>query len=109
MNPHALHREEKPEQEYYSFILFVISNGTNSERARENLERLCKEWMPGHHEIKVVDVVEQFDIALDYNILLTPAVVVKKPEPQITIHGDLSNASKFVDALNLDKGREDDS
>lgn len=109
MKPHALHREEKPEQEYYSFILFVINDGANSERARENLERLCKEWIPRRHEIKVVDVVEQFEVALDYNILLTPAVVVKDPEPRITIHGDLSNASKFVDALNLDRGRKDDN
>lgn len=109
MKPQALHREERPDQEYYSFVLFVIDNGANSERARENLERLCNEWMPRRHEIKVVDVVEQFEIALDYNILLTPAVVVKKPEPMITIHGDLSDASKFVDALNLDKRNKDGS
>lgn len=92
----------------YSFILFIISNGDNSGRARENLERLCKKWLPGRHEIEVVDVIKDFQTALDYNILLTPSVVVTKPEPQKTIHGDLSDPDKFVKALNLHDQEKDD-
>lgn len=94
---------------HYSFILFVISNGDNSARAQENLERLCKKWLPGRHNIKVVDVLEDFQTALDYNILLTPSVVVTKPEPRKVIHGDLSDPHKFIEALNLNEEKKDDS
>ncbi len=86
---------------HYSFTLFIISGGENSERARENLERLCRKWLPGRHKIEVVDVLEDFQAALDHNILLTPSVVVTGPAPGVTIHGDLSDTRKFLDILNL--------
>ncbi|MEX2574633.1 MAG: circadian clock KaiB family protein [Balneolaceae bacterium] len=94
---------------HYSFILFVIENGTHSKHARENLERLCKKWLPGSYHIDEVDVVKNFQTALDYNILLTPAVVITNPEPRMTIHGDLSDARSFVEALHLDQEEKNDS
>ncbi len=102
MGTFALKKADTPDHENYTFVLFVIEEGTNSEQARKNLESLCEEWLPGRHEIEVVDVVDDFQVALDYNILLTPAVVIVEPEPRTTIHGDLSDTQKFVDALNLD-------
>lgn len=53
-------------------------------------------------------MIKDFQTALDYNILLTPSVVVTKPEPQKTIHGDLSDPDKFVKALNLHDQEKDD-
>ena len=87
----------------YFFVLFVIKDAENSKRAQTNLERLCEKWLAGKYQIDVVDVVDDFQSALDYNILLTPSVVVKHPEPQLTIHGDLSDPQNFIDALNLDQ------
>jgi len=87
----------------YTFVLFVIKDAEHSKRAHANLERLCEKWLAGKYQIETVDVVEDFQTALDYNILLTPSVVVKYPEPRLTIHGDLSNAQNFIDALNLDQ------
>ncbi|MEX0773094.1 MAG: circadian clock KaiB family protein [Balneolales bacterium] len=108
MNSDAGQKVEKPEQVHYSLILFVISEGDHSKRARENLERLCEQWLPQRHHIKVVDVVEDFQTALDYNILLTPSVVVTSPEPLKIIHGDLSDARKFAEVLNLyEEGKDD--
>lgn len=97
-----------PEEVHYSIILFVINNGINSRRARKNLERLCEEWLPSRHKIEIVDVVKDFQTALDYDILLTPSVVVTDPKPRVTIHGDLSDASKFIDALNLEESEKDE-
>ncbi|MEX0719777.1 MAG: circadian clock KaiB family protein [Balneolaceae bacterium] len=91
----------------YSFTLFVIQEGENSERAIENLKRLCEKWLPGRYKINIVDVLEDFQTALDYNILLTPSVVITDPKPQITIHGDLSDSRKFVAALNLKEENEE--
>lgn len=99
---------EKHEQKEYSFILFIISGGDNSIRASENLKRLCESWLQGHYNIKVVDVIQDFQTALDYNILLTPSVIVEEPKPRITLHGDLSDEQKFIDALNLAKRRKNE-
>ena len=100
-------QEKEPEGMHYSFTLFVISGGDNSERARDNLEHFCKKWLPGRHEIDVVDVLEDFQTALDYNILLTPSVVVTDPKPKVTIHGDLSDTRKFLDILNVHEEEDD--
>lgn len=94
---------KKSEEIHYSFILFVVKDGDNSERARKNLRRLCQKWLPDRHTITEVDVVEEFQKALDYNVLLTPSVIVTEPEPQVVIHGDLSDPDKFLDALNLNE------
>ena len=101
MDPNADQKANKPEQLQYSLILFVISDGANSIRAKENLEQLCEKMLPQPYEIRVVDVVTDFQTALDYNILVTPSVVVTSPSPQKIIHGDLSDARKFAEAMNL--------
>lgn len=92
---------------HYSFILFIVKNGNNSERAQNNLNHLCEEWLPEDYTITVVDVVEDFQTALDHNILLTPAVIITEPEPEVVLYGDLSDSSKFIDALNLKSEKDD--
>ncbi|MEX0928625.1 MAG: circadian clock KaiB family protein [Balneolales bacterium] len=101
-------KAEKPEQLHYSLILFVVNEGTNSRRARNNLERLCEQWLPRRHTIRVVDVLKDYQTALDHNILLTPSVVIMSPEPRKIIHGDLSDESKFTELLNFKGENEDD-
>lgn len=94
---------------HYSFTLFIVEDGKNSERAHKNLKRLCEKWLAGRHTITVVDVVEDFQTALEHDILLTPSVIVTEPEPQVTLYGDLSDSNKFVDALNIDiEGERDE-
>lgn len=95
------HTNEQQDQLYYSLILFTINEGAHSERAQKNLENLCSKYLPGQHTLKIVDVVEDFQTALDYDILLTPTVVITEPKPRITIYGDLSDTEKFLDLLNL--------
>lgn len=98
----------KSEQACYTFKLFIVKEGAHSERARKNLENLCSKWLPGRYYIEVIDVLESFNTALKYNILLTPAVVVTEPKPRITIHGDLSDTRKLLDVLNIAESDQND-
>lgn len=107
MNTSSKQRVKGRETQAYTMILFVVSDGSNSRRARENLERLCEQYLPGRHRIEIVDVTKDFQAALDHNVLLTPSVVVTAPRPRITVHGDLSDPRKFINALNLDKEHDD--
>ncbi|MEX0608386.1 MAG: circadian clock KaiB family protein [Balneolaceae bacterium] len=102
MDKNAEQEKVKNEKELYSIILFVINDGAHSKRAEKKLKNLCEEWLPHRYDIEVVDVVKDFQTALDYNILLTPSVVITNPKPQVTIHGDLSDARKFIAALKLE-------
>ncbi len=91
--------QNNSEVTHYSFLLFVIKEGENSKNALKNLEHLCRKWLPGRHTIEVVDVVEDFQTALDHNILVTPSLVITDPKPQITIHGDLSDPDKLLNQI----------
>lgn len=107
MNECSKQRGKDQDSQAYTMILFVVSGGSNSRRARENLERLCEQYLPGRHRIEIVDVTKDFQAALDHNIVLTPSVVITAPPPRITVHGDLSDPQRFIDALHLDKKDDD--
>ena len=84
----------------YVLRLFVAGDEANSKKARENLTQLCETHLRGQYEIEIVDVLEDFQAALDSNVLLTPALIVVAPEP-ITIFGSLSDNEKVLGALGL--------
>jgi hypothetical protein len=81
-------------------VLFVAGREPNSELARENLAGIgagCGErW-----EVEIVDVLENYEAALRYNVLVTPCLVVVEPEPRVTIVGTLRDAEKVKAALRL--------
>jgi len=79
-------------------ILFVVGNEPNSLQARQNMKHLY-EIFDGLVEYEVIDVLEDFQTALEYNILATPALVRVYPEPQLTILGNLSDTERILALL----------
>lgn len=80
------------------FILFVVGNEPNSLQARQNMKHLC-EIIDGPVEYEVIDVLDNFQTALQYNILATPALVRVSPEPQLTILGNMSDTKRILRLL----------
>ncbi len=62
------------------------------------MEHLC-EIIDGPVEYEVIDVLDNFQTALQYNILATPALVRVNPEPQLTILGNLSDTKRILTLL----------
>ena len=79
-------------------ILFVVDNEPNSLQARRNMEHLC-EIIDGPVEYEVIDVLDNFQTALQYNILATPALVRVHPAPQLTILGNMSDTKRILRLL----------
>ncbi len=79
-------------------ILFVVGNEPNSLQARQNMKHLC-EIIDGPVEYEVIDVLDNFQTALEYNILATPALVRVSPEPQLTILGNMSDTKRILTLL----------
>jgi circadian clock protein KaiB len=82
------------------FILFVVGNEPNSRLARQNMADLSNTIMESI-EYTVVDVLEDFKTAVQYDILATPALVQIHPGPVITILGNLNDTSRVLSALGL--------
>lgn len=93
--------EETPERESYVLTLFVTGRTTRAERAIANLRRLCEEELDGCYELKVVDVLEQPQLAEDERILATPTLVKQLPPPLRRVIGDLSDKEKVLLGLDL--------
>ena len=87
----------------YRLHLFVAGTERNSRQARENLDRICSEYMTAECELVVTDVLENFKPALEAGVYVTPALVIDAPLPRLTVFGNLSDTEKLLDALGLEE------
>jgi circadian clock protein KaiB len=89
------------EDETYILRLFMADNEPNSKQAWENLERLQETHLKMPHKKEIVDVLEDFQTALENNVLVTPCLILDSPLPKVTIFGNLSDTEMVLAALRL--------
>jgi circadian clock protein KaiB len=87
----------------YGLMLFVAGDEPNSRLARQNLAKLCEDELKGQCRLDIINVLEDFDTAMKYGILLTPTLLRVQPEPRVTLIGNLSNLEKVYQALHVDE------
>ena len=86
----------------FRFRLYVADDALNSARAVSNLTALCRERLPGRHEIEVVDVFQHPERALADQIFLTPTLIKLAPSPVRRIVGSLGQTQNVLQALGLE-------
>lgn len=86
--------------EEYRFRLFVAGDEPNSCLAEQNLRALCLTHLPNRHSIEVIDVLQEFEVALLAQIMVAPAVVMVAPR-LVTLFGALTDQAKVLAALGL--------
>ena len=79
-------------------VLFIAGDGINSRKAMSNLEKLCNEHLNGR-DFEVVDVLEDHSKALEWKILLTPALLVFSGDEPVRITGSLDHGDRVLAAL----------
>ncbi|MEU8247885.1 circadian clock KaiB family protein [Nonomuraea sp. NPDC048916] len=85
----------------YSFRLYVAGQTARSLAAVANLRALCDTYLPGCHEIEVIDAAEQPNLAEEERILAIPIVIRTKPLPSFRVIGDLSDQARAAALLGL--------
>lgn len=85
----------------YQLKLYVVGQTESSRKALAHLRRMLDEELTGLYELKVVDVLENPQLAEEDKILATPTVVRVLPEPVRRIIGDLSDREKVLLGLDL--------
>jgi circadian clock protein KaiB len=81
--------------------LYVAGQSPKSLHALANLKQLCEEYLAGHYEIEVIDLIENPSLARGDDILAIPTLVRRLPEPLRRIIGDLSNTERVLVGLRL--------
>ena len=90
----------------FRFILFVAGEEVNSNLARKNLASLCDE-LGNNCRCRVLDVLEDFEAAVEHQILLTPSLLILEPKPGALIVGNLSDLSRVEQVLGIDVRRKE--
>ncbi len=85
----------------YLLMLYVAGDEQNSLLAKNNLTRICDEYLKGRFQIEEVDVLVDFATALKDRIFVTPTLVLAAPEPRARIVGNLGDKERVVSALRL--------
>jgi circadian clock protein KaiB len=93
------------DQEMWYLRLYVAGHSPKSETAVANLTALCDEYLAGHHEIEIVDLIDQPALARADDIVAIPTLVRRLPPPLRKIIGDLSNTERVLFGLRLQADR----
>jgi len=81
--------------------LYVTGRTDNSQRAIKNLENILENDLKNLYTLKVIDVLENPELAEEDKILATPTLARVLPPPVRKIIGDLSSKEKVLLGLDL--------
>ncbi len=101
MNDDQADDYENEEIVIWHLTLYIAGRTTKSLDAISNLKKLCEEYLAGHHEIEIIDLLEQPEFAEIDQIVAIPTLIRKLPEPIRKIIGDLSNKEKVLFGLEI--------
>ncbi|CAI9408361.1 Circadian clock protein KaiB [Pleomorphomonas sp. T1.2MG-36] len=83
-------------------ILYVAGETPKSLAAISNLERICREHLPGKYRIEVIDLKKNPQLAREHKIVAIPTLVRELPIPIRKIIGDLSDEQKVLINLKVE-------
>jgi len=85
----------------YVLKLYVTGQTPNSVRAIENLNKILSEEFKDMHELKIIDILENPQFAMDAKILVTPTLSSAFRGSIKRVVGDLGNREKVLSVLGL--------
>ncbi|MBF0452955.1 MAG: circadian clock KaiB family protein [Candidatus Magnetomorum sp.] len=85
----------------YKLKLFIAGNEPNSIQAINNINDILDSRIKDRYKLEIIDILNDFQSAIDHGVLVTPMLIIIEPLPETTIVGTLSNAEKVKAALRL--------
>ena len=85
----------------YILRLYVTGTTPNSQRAIENVRKICEEHLIGRYELEIIDIYQQPTLAKEGQIVAAPTLVKMLPLPLRKFIGDMSKTEKILLGLEL--------
>jgi circadian clock protein KaiB len=85
----------------WDLCLYITNMTPRSVSAVTKLKKICEQRLAGRYRIEVVDLLKDPERAISDQIVAIPTVVRRLPKPIRKTIGDLSNAERFLEALEL--------
>ena len=90
-----------PESPRGALTLYVSGASELSARAIADATALCGVHLGGRYDLAIVDVHEHSAPGLSSHVIATPTLIRNLPLPERRLVGDLSDAGKVLQALEL--------
>jgi circadian clock protein KaiB len=72
-----------------------------SQRAVENLRRVCERHLAGRVDLETIDIYQQPHLAELHQVVAAPMLVRLEPLPQRRLIGDLSDETRVLNGLEI--------
>jgi len=96
-----LPKKVKTREAHYVLRLYVSRSTLKSQRAIENIKRVCEEHLLGRYDLEVIDIHEHVNLARDEQIVAVPTLIKRLPLPLRRLVGDMSDLDKVLFGLDL--------
>jgi circadian clock protein KaiB len=90
-------------EEIYNLKLFVTGMSITSVRAIENIKAICEKYISDNYNLEIIDIHKHPATLLEYDIIACPTLVKESPGDFKKLIGDMSNESKVLSGLGIQK------
>ena len=87
--------------ETYVLRLYVSGATPRSTEAIAKIKDICEDYLPGHYDLKVIDIFQQPQLAVQEQILAAPTLVKQSPGRLRRMIGNLSNTRLILQRLGV--------
>lgn len=94
-----------PEDQRFTFRLFIAGAKPQSSRAVSNLKRICEQYLTGRYQIEVIDIYQDPARAALDNVLAVPTLIKEAPGAKQKLIGDLSDERQFLRSFGISDDR----
>ncbi|MGE0822101.1 MAG: circadian clock KaiB family protein [Candidatus Binatia bacterium] len=96
------------EEPVRKLLLFVAEGEAHSLAARTNVQKLLNTCGNVPQVLQIVNVLEDYQAALTYRVLVSPCLIQVEPPPRIMIVGTLEDVDQVRTALGLNAEEGED-
>ncbi|KJS00354.1 MAG: thiol-disulfide isomerase [Desulfobulbaceae bacterium BRH_c16a] len=94
---------EETDDNIYVLRLYVSGLTPNSQRAIENVRKICNEHLKGRYHLEIIDIYQQPTLAGEGQIIAAPTLIKELPLPLRKFIGDMSKTERILVGLDLRK------
>ena len=81
--------------------LYVSGLTARSRQAIGNIRHLCAEHLADRHELQIIDIYQQPELAKDQQLIAAPTLVKKLPLPPRKLVGDMHDSARVLNMLGI--------
>ena len=92
---------KEAEKEKYVLRLYITGMTEKSRQAIQNIKEICEENLKDRCDLEVIDIYREPVLAKGDQIVATPTLIKKLPEPLRKFIGDMAEKKKILLGLDL--------